>query len=128
MRALMKQPLIRLFVTNGILGIGFGLAIAATLVAVDFRGVATLALTDPDGFVAVILLAFGLSVTCGGAAIATAVMLLPWEDEEDGDGPRGGSGGGGGGNERFDTTALRPIPVRVQARGRHGVPRIPRDG
>ncbi|WP_372424514.1 hypothetical protein [Salinarimonas chemoclinalis] len=121
MRALMKQPLIRLFVTNGFLGIGFGMAIAAVLVAVDFRGVATLALTDPNGFVAVILLAFGLAVTCGGAAIATAVMLLPWEDDDH----EGGSGGGGGGH-RDEDRMLRPIPVRVADRGRHGVPQIPR--
>ncbi|WP_029029459.1 hypothetical protein [Salinarimonas rosea] len=119
MRALMKQPLIRLFVMNGFLGIGFGMAIAAVLVAVDFRGVATLALTDPNGFVAVILLAFGLAVTCGGAAIATAVMLLPWEDDDN----EGGSGGGGG---RFDEDGgLELRPVRVRAQGRHGVPRIP---
>jgi hypothetical protein len=118
MRALMKQPLIRLFVVNGLLGIGFGLAIAALLVAVDFRGVATLALTDPNGFVAIVMLGLGLSVTCGGAAIATAVMLLPWEEDDDRD---GGSGGGRG----EDGRAPRLAPARVRPRGRHGVPRIP---
>ncbi|MGJ3262736.1 MAG: hypothetical protein ACFE0R_05835 [Salinarimonas sp.] len=122
MRALLKQPLIRLFVMNGLLGIGFGLAIAAVLVAVDFRGVATLALTDPDGYVAVILLAFGLSITCGSAAIATAVMLLPWEDDDH----EGGSSGGGGRDDDHGRLALHPVPVR--ARGRHGVPRLPPRG
>jgi len=116
MRALLKQPLIRLFVVNGFLGVGFGLAIAVLLVAVDFRGVATLALTDPNGFVAIVMLAAGLAVTCGAAAIATAVMLLPWEDDD--------HDGGSGGGPREDDPRLRLQPVRV--RGRHGVPRIPR--
>lgn len=115
MHARLKQPLIRLFVVNGFLGIGFGLAIAAVLVAADFRGVWSLAFTDPDGLVAVILLGLGLAVTCGGAAIATAVMLLPWEDD-DHDAGSGGGRGGGGRNLR-----LQPIPVPA----RHGVPRIP---
>lgn len=120
MRALMKQPLIRLFVVNGFLGIGFGLAIATLLVMVDFRGVASLALTDPNGIVAVAMLALGLAVTCAGAAIATAVMLLPWEDDDHG----GNGGGGGGGRRDEDTTGLVLQPVRV--RGPHGMPRIPR--
>lgn len=116
MRSVWKEPLIRLFVVNGLLGVGFGLAIAAVLVAVDFRGVATLAFTQQDGFVAVMMLAAGLAVSCGAGAIATAVMLLPWEDD-DGDDP-----GAGGGDDR-ERRARVLVPVRV--RGRHGLPQIP---
>lgn len=122
MRSLWQEPLIRLFVVNGLLGVGFGLAIAAVLVAVDFRDVGTLAATQENGFVAIVMLAMGLAVTCGGAAIATAVMLLPWEDD---DGSGGGSGGGGGRDER-ERRAVSLVPVPVRVRGRHGVPRIPR--
>lgn len=122
MRSLWHEPLIRLFVVNGLLGVGFGLAIAAVLVAVDFRDVGTLAATQDNGFVAIVMLATGLAVTCGGAAIATAVMLLPWEDDDASGGGSGGSGGGGGRDERA-RRAVSLVPVRV--RGRHGVPRIP---
>jgi len=80
MRELLKIPLLRLFVINGGMGVGFGIAIGAALFAMDFRGIGTLALQTEGGFLALAMMCAGLSVTCGSAAIATAVMLLPERD------------------------------------------------
>lgn len=80
MRELLKIRLLRLFILNGGMGIGFGLAIAAALFLVDFRGIGTLAWQTEGGFLALAMMGAGLSVTCGSAAIATAVMLLPEGD------------------------------------------------
>lgn len=77
MRELLKIPLLRLFIFNGGMGVAFGVAIGAVLFALDFRGIGTLALHTEGGFLALAMMCAGLGVTCGSAAIATAVMLLP---------------------------------------------------
>ncbi len=83
MRELMQIPLLRLFILNGAMGIAFGIAIAAALFVLDFRGVGTLAWRTEGGFLAFAMICVGLSVTCASAAIATAVMLLPERAEDD---------------------------------------------
>jgi len=83
MRELLQIPLLRLFILNGAMGIAFGIAIGAALFALDFRGVGTLAWRTEGGFLALAMICAGLSVTCGSAAIATAVMLLPERAEDD---------------------------------------------
>jgi hypothetical protein len=83
MREIMQVPLLRLFILNGAMGIAFGIAIGAALFALDFRGVGALAWRTEGGFLALAMICAGLSVTCGSAAIATAVMLLPERAEDD---------------------------------------------
>jgi hypothetical protein len=83
MRELLRIPLLRLFILNGAMGVAFGIAIGAALFALDFRGVGTLAWRTEGGFLALAMVCAGLSVTCGSAAIATAVMLLPERAEDD---------------------------------------------
>ena len=90
--------LVRLFAIHGAFGFVFGLAVAALLVGADFRGLGTLVSGSPDGLIALAMLGAALGFTCGGCAIATAVMLLPEDDA--GAGPRGGL----------------PVPVRVRSR------------
>ena len=83
MRELLQVPLLRLFILNGAMGIAFGIVIGAALFALDFRGVGALAWRTEGGFLALAMICAGLSVTCGSAAIATAVMLLPERAEDD---------------------------------------------
>lgn len=95
--------LVRLFAIHGVFGFALGLAVAALLVGADFRGLGTLVAGSlesgsPDGLIALAMLGAALGFTCGGCAIATAVMLLP-EDDADA-GPRGGL----------------PVPVRARSR------------
>jgi hypothetical protein len=97
-------PLLRLFALHGAFGATIGLLTVAFLVLSDVSGLWTLAAGASGGWIGIALLAVGLCVTFGGAAIATAIMLLP-EDPGD-DPPQGGSRG----------PAPRLAPVRVRSR------------
>jgi hypothetical protein len=78
-----KQPqFLRLFVINGAFGILMGIVMAGMLIFLDIQGLGELSLHEKDGAVAIALLAAGLAITFGGAAIATAIMLLDWDEEE----------------------------------------------
>jgi hypothetical protein len=78
-----KQPnLLRLFIINGTFGILMGTVMAGMLIFLDIQGLGELSLHNKDGAVAIALLAAGLAITFGGAAIATAIMLLDWDEEE----------------------------------------------
>ena len=79
-----QMRLVRLFVVNGAMGFCFGLAIAGALVVLDVGTLAALARQAQGGALALGVLAAGLGITCAGAAIATAVMLLPYGDDDGG--------------------------------------------
>jgi hypothetical protein len=98
------SPLLRLFALHGALGATIGLLTTGTLVLSDVSGLWTLAAGDAGGWIAIALLTVGLCATFGGAAIATAIMLLP---EDPGDDPPSGG--------RRDH-ALELVPVRIRKR------------
>lgn len=81
MRALMKRPLIRLFVVNGAFGASLGVAFVLAALALDMRGLRTLIAGSDQAFVALALLTVSLSATFAGAAIGTAVMMLPSDED-----------------------------------------------
>lgn len=81
MRALMQKPLIRLFVVNGAFGALLGLAFVLAALALDMRGLRTLVAGSEHAFLALALLTVSLSATFAGAAIGTAVMMLPSDED-----------------------------------------------
>jgi hypothetical protein len=97
-------PLLRLFALHGAFGAMIGLLTTVALVLSDVSGLWSLASGASGGWIAIALLTVGLCATFGGAAIATAVMLLP-EDPGD-DPPEGGHRG----------RVLEPVPVRAHGR------------
>lgn len=105
-------PLLRLFALHGAFGATIGLLTAAVLVLADVSGLWTLAAGSTGGWIAIALLAVGLCATFGGAAIATAIMLLP-EDPGD-DPPQGGTRGPTSRltPSRFSPARLSPVRVR----------------
>jgi hypothetical protein len=126
MRELLQIPLLRLFILNGAMGIAFGIAIGAALFALDFRGVGTLAWRTEGGFLALAMICAGLSVTCGSAAIATAVMLLPERAEDDaGYGHMAGRPDRGERERRLRVSDTQDPPVGDPSGVPHKIPAIP---
>lgn len=83
MRELYRKPLIRLFVVNGAFGALLGVAFVALALAFDLRGLWTLVSNSDVAILAVVILTLSVSATFSGAAIGTAVMLLPEREEDD---------------------------------------------
>ena len=74
MRALARQPLLRLLAVNLAAGCAVALLMLAGLLALNPAGLRDLILAD--GATGLVLLAFGLIVTFGSAAMGSAIMLL----------------------------------------------------
>ena len=83
MRTLARQPLIRLLAVNLAAGCGIALMMLGGLLALDPSGLRELILADHT---ALALLAFGLLVTFGSAAMGSAVMMLGKEHKRVGGG------------------------------------------
>jgi len=66
-------------------GLGGALLFAALILAADLGGLRTLAWHDPQGWLYLMLLFFGLAVTFGSLAMGVAIMSLG----EERDGPAG---------------------------------------
>ncbi len=81
MRALARQPLIRLLAVNLAAGCAVALLMLAGLLALNPAGLRDLILAD--GATGLVLLAFGLIVTFGSAAMGSAIMLLGRERPRD---------------------------------------------
>ena len=80
--------MIRFLAGHCALGVVIGLAAAALLLWLDVGGIRTLVSSDGSGgWVAIVLLGFGFSVTFGSLAMGSAVFMLPRGDDVD-DPPR----------------------------------------
>jgi hypothetical protein len=73
---LFRQPLIRLLAVNLLAGMGVAVLMLGGLLTLNPHGLRDLILSDRAGVTALALLAFGLLVTFGSAAMGTAIMAL----------------------------------------------------
>ncbi len=93
-----RNHLVRLMVSNWALGWGVGFACAAAVLISNIGGIRVLLLKSDIMLQALALLFGGFGLFFGGVVCATAVMLLPAEEEK-----QAGPGGG------------RPAPVLLPA-------------
>jgi len=100
-----RDPLVRMMIINWVVGACMGVAFALVLLVADVGGMRSLIMGAEMAGPALALLFGGFAITFGAVIAATAIMLLPGEDD-DRDGGHG--------------LRLRPelelVPVRVQAR------------
>ena len=68
---------------NGAFGIFIGLILTGALLYLDIGGFGTLVQHSSMPFVAVILVAMPLSLMIGGAAMGSAIMMMPYEKKYD---------------------------------------------
>jgi len=102
-----RDPLVRMMVVNWIVGACMGVAFALVLLAGDVGGMRSLIMGADMAAPALALLFGGFAVTFGAVIAATAIMLLPGEDDD--------RDGGHGMRLRPEPT-LQPIPVRPHNR------------
>ncbi len=88
LRALARQPLIRLLAVNCAAGVAAALLMLGGLLALNPGNLRALILADRMGAVALGLLLFGLVVTFGSVAMGSAVMALGKERDGGGKGRR----------------------------------------
>ncbi len=100
--AMKEGRLFKLLARNLAIGVGVALLTVAGLVISDAQGLRGLLMNDQDPLVGVILLTFGFVITLGSAAMGTAIMALPRDDDRGGRGTRAPAG-----------LAMRPVPVRA---------------
>lgn len=74
--------LLKLLAINLAIGIVIGLLFLTILIVTDTAGIGTLIWQSSDPFLAILLLGVGLCVTFGSAAMGSAVMMMPYEDDE----------------------------------------------
>ena len=74
--SLLRQPLIRLLAVNLAAGIAIAVLMLGGLLALNPGGLRDLIFADRDGIAALALLAFGLLITFGSAAMGSAIMAL----------------------------------------------------
>lgn len=106
-----ENPLFRLLLINGVIGIGISLLVLASLFFLNIGNLRSLVVTAEDPFVPVIMLAFGLIITLCSVVMGSAIMMLKPED----------SGGGKGGRRSMSLYRLLgrmalPVMVPVPAR------------
>lgn len=87
-KSLLRQPLIRLLVVNLAGGVAITFLMLGGLLALNPSNLRGLILADRDGFAALALLACGLLITFGSAAMGSAIMALTHQTEP-GDRARG---------------------------------------
>ena len=88
-RRLRDDPLLRLLSVNWLIGAAVAAALSAAVLITDTARLRTLIMASGEPWIAVLLLFFGFMVTMCSVAMATAVMFLP-SDEDDDDEPKGG--------------------------------------
>ena len=101
------RRLLKFLLTNAAFGVGVGWVLLAAIYAFDIAGIKTLSRQTDAGMAALYLLGVGFAVTFGSLAMATAVWLMPKDDDDD------GPGGG-----RLVGPAQSLAPVRVSSRAR----------
>ena len=80
--------LFKFLLVNAILGIFMSWLLLAGMIYADVWGLGSLITRSADGMLAVGMLAAGFAITFGGAAVATATLLMRYEDPDDLDGDR----------------------------------------
>ena len=78
--------LFKFLLTNAILGIFMSWLLLAGMIYADVWGLGSLVTRSADGMLAVGMLAAGFAITFGGAAVATATLLMRYEHPDDLDG------------------------------------------
>jgi hypothetical protein len=86
LKALARQPLIRLLAVNCAAGAAAALVMLGGLMALNPGNLRALIFADRMGAVALALLLFGLVVTFGSVAMGTAIMALGRKRDDDGAG------------------------------------------
>ncbi|WP_114395789.1 hypothetical protein [Oleisolibacter albus] len=101
-------PLIRFMLAHGVVGFGLSALAMLALFWSDLGGIATLMQKSDLAPVPALLLWFFMGLTFGSVQIGTAVMLLPYPDDE--------NGRDGGHRARPPLLAALAVPVRVTPR------------
>lgn len=100
--------LIKLYITNVAIGFGLGAVFVAMLVWFNIAGLGHLVLGSSMGWLAGVMLWVSNSIIFAGAQFGIAVMRMADSDDT----PRGGL-----------RQHLTPIPVKVEAQVKPGLPR-----
>lgn len=74
--------LLRFLAVHCAIGILVGWSLLAALIATDVGGLRGLIGNSSNPFVPLVLLAAGFGITFGSAAMGSAVMMLPYNDDE----------------------------------------------
>lgn len=74
--------LLKFLAINCAIGVSIGLLFLTILVVTDTAGIGTLIWKSSNPFLALLLLGVGMSVTFGSAVMGSAVMMMPYDDEE----------------------------------------------
>lgn len=84
----MREPasfdrrLLRLLVSNCLVGMAAGVATTAVLVALDIGGLRTVLAATREAVLAIVVLAFAMAALMGSMAMGVAVMTLPRDFED----------------------------------------------
>lgn len=106
-----RNPLFRLLVVNGILGVFISLLFLAGVFWANIGNLRVLVLNADDPVLPVIMLAVSLVITLGSVVMGSAVMMLKQDATSD-------NRPGGGHRHRIDHIPMHPQAVPVPARGR----------
>ena len=71
--------MLKFLAINCVLGIFVGIVLTAAMLYFDVGGFMTRVSHSSTPFVAVLLVAFPLSLLLGGASMSTAIMMMPYE-------------------------------------------------
>ncbi len=86
-----KKPempkLFKLLLTGLLQGAVLGWSVLAVLLVFNFFGMKDMVFGSSDKYLALFLLAFGFLVTFGSITMGLAVMLMPYDDDDE---PKGG--------------------------------------
>lgn len=77
-----EAPLIHFLLRHCLMGIAAAFALAVTLVGLDTVCLGTLVFGSENPFLALAMGVFGLAIAFGGAAMGTAIFLLPGPDSD----------------------------------------------
>jgi hypothetical protein len=80
--AVNMPKLFKLLLINLAIGIFIAISFLTILIVTDTAGIGTLIWQSSNPILAIILLGVGLCVTFGSAAMGSAVMMMPYDDEE----------------------------------------------
>ena len=74
--------LLKFLAINCAIGVSVGLIFLTLLVVTDTMGIGTLIWDSQNPYLALLLLGVGMSVTFGSAVMGSAIMMMPYDDEE----------------------------------------------
>ncbi len=108
-----QNPLFRLLLINGLIGVGISLLVLAGMFWSNIGNLRTLVMASDNPALPVIMLAFGLIITLSSVVMGSAVMMMKSKDtDQSGHGPKLRL------PEAFFGAAPVAAPVRVTARPR----------